>query len=400
MYKYLKLILDYISYFLANINFYLFIKKLKSDKINKDTNFFLFDEGGYGILCMATKCLKILNKKNKWKLIVAYNPSRHNRELSKIQNNIHFIQIGFKFNKYTENLRLKKKIINNFKKKIEKISYKNVFFYSEFLKEKFNTPPDENFTNEKSGNYGSFKDILKLINNEKNNLITKKINLNLGQDENKIKVAIKIRNKGKKFKEVGGILRDSSDLNHYKSIIEKISKENFQVFIGGDFDSLNCPEWFKQNKNIILKNKNVKNDIYNLYLDTNCEIIVGPMSGATNFNVFTKKNQLIVDSYPIGFTWLNSTMSFRIVEKGLNSIEAIISNSNWPIENDLMTRNLTSNELEKVIYDFVINFDKSKVYGIDPKEIGVDKSHFNFSNAKLSPIWIDIQNRYLKQQNN
>ena len=124
------------------------------------------------------------------------------------------------------------------------------------------------------------------------------------------------------------------------------------------------------------------------------------MSGAVNFNVFTKKNQLIVDSYPIGFTWLNSTMSFRIVEKGLNSIEAIISNSNWPIENDLMTRNLTSNELEKVIYDFVINFDKSKVYGIDPKEFGVNKSHFNFSNAKLSPIWIDIQNRYLKQQNN
>ena len=239
-----------------------------------------------------------------------------------------------------------------------------------------------------------------MIKNEKNNFLTKKINLNLGQDENKIKIALKIRNKGKRFKEVGGILRDSSDLNRYKSIIEKVSRENFQVFVGGDFDFLNCPDWFKQNKNIIFKSKNVNKDLYNLYLDTNCEIIIGPMSGAVNFNVFTKKNQLIVDSYPIGFTWLNSTMSFRIVEKGLNSIEAIISNSNWPIENDLMTRNLTSNELEKVIYDFVINFDKSKVYGIDPKEIGVNKSHFNFSNAKLSPIWIDIQNRYFKQQNN
>ena len=108
MYKYLKLVLNYISYFLANINFYLFIKKLKFDKIDKNTNFFLFDEGGYGILCMATECLKILNKKNKWKLIVAYNPSRHNRELSKIQKNIHFIQTGFKFNQYSENLKLKK----------------------------------------------------------------------------------------------------------------------------------------------------------------------------------------------------------------------------------------------------------------------------------------------------
>ena len=104
MYKYLKLVLNYISYFLANINFYLFIKKLKFDKIDKNTNF-LFDEGGYGILCMATECLKILNKKNKWKLIVAYNPSRHNRELSKIQENIHFIQTGFKFNQYSENLK-------------------------------------------------------------------------------------------------------------------------------------------------------------------------------------------------------------------------------------------------------------------------------------------------------
>ena len=47
MYKYLKLVLNYISYFLANINFYLFIKKLKFDKIDKNTNFFLFDEGGY-----------------------------------------------------------------------------------------------------------------------------------------------------------------------------------------------------------------------------------------------------------------------------------------------------------------------------------------------------------------
>ena len=139
MYKYLKLVLNYISYFLANINFYLFIKKLKFDKIDKNTNFFLFDEGGYGILCMTAECLKILNKKNKWKLIVAYNPSRHNRELSKIQKNIHFIQTGFKFNQYSENLRLKKKIMINFKKKIEKISYKNIFFYSEFLKNKFNT---------------------------------------------------------------------------------------------------------------------------------------------------------------------------------------------------------------------------------------------------------------------
>ena len=92
-------------------------------------------------------------------------------------------------------------------------------------------------------------------------------------------------------------------------------------------------------------------------------------------------------------------MSFRIVEKGLNSIEAIISNSNWPIENDLMTRNLTSNELEKVIYDFVIHFDKSKVYGIDPKEIGVNKSHFNFSNANYHQYGltfkIDILNKVI-----
>ena len=99
------------------------------------------------------------------------------------------------------------------------------------MKNKFNTPIDENFTNEKLGKYGSFKDILELIKNEKNNFLTKKINLNLGQDENKIKIALKIRNKGKRFKEVGGILRDSSDLNRYKSIIEKVSRENFPYLL-------------------------------------------------------------------------------------------------------------------------------------------------------------------------
>ena len=70
-----------------------------------------------------------------------------------------------------------------------------------------------------------------MIKNEKNSFLTKKINLNLGQDENKIKIALKIRNKGKRFKEVGGILRDSSDLNHYKSIIEKVSKRIFKYLL-------------------------------------------------------------------------------------------------------------------------------------------------------------------------
>ena len=63
MVKYIKLLLDYISYFLAKINSYFFIKKLEFKKIDRDTNFFLFHEGGHGILCQVIQCLKILNKK-------------------------------------------------------------------------------------------------------------------------------------------------------------------------------------------------------------------------------------------------------------------------------------------------------------------------------------------------
>ena len=53
--------------------------------------------------------------------------------------------------------------------------------------------------------------------------------------------------------------------------------------------------------------------------------------------------------------------------------------------------------------EFAIEQHSSFLKVISKEELGPttqNKSHFNFSNAKLSPIWIDIQNRYLKQQNN
>lgn len=399
MVKYIKLLLDYISYFLAKINSYFFIKKLEFKKIDRDTNFFLFHEGGHGILCQVIQCLKILNKNKKWKIIVAYNPARHNRELYRIVPNIEFIQVGFYFSRYSENVDFKIKLMKKLKEEIYKMNFKNVYFCDVFLKKEFKTPINENFTNETPGYFGSFKNIFDLIKNEKNLILSKKINLNLGQDKNKIKIAIKIRNKGEKMKEIGGYKRDSSNLNVYKNIIEKMAKENFEIFIGGDFQFNDSSAWLKDNKNIFFKKKKLNHDLYNLYLDTDCDIVIGPMSGATNFNVFNKKNQLIIDSYPIGFTWLNSTISFKIVENGFNSINEMISNVNWPIKNNLKTRNLNSDELESVIYDFVINFNRSKIYGTDPKELGINDSHFNSSNAKLSPIWIDIQNRYFKQTN-
>lgn len=349
MNKYIKLLLDYISYFLAKINSYFFIKKLETYKLDKDTNFFLFHEGGHGILCQVIQCLKILNKNKKWKIIVAYNPDRHNRELYRIVPNIEFIQVCFYFSRYLDNVNYKMKLMKKLKDKINDMKFENVFFCDAFLKKEFKTGINENFTNETPGYFGSFKNIFDLIKNERNLILSKKINLNLGQDKNKIKIAIKIRNKGERFKEIGGYKRDTSNLNVYKNVIEKMANENFEIFIGGDFKFNDRSSWLKNNKNIFSKKNNLNTDLYNLYLDTNCDIVIGPMSGATNFNVFNKRNQLIIDSYPIGFTWLNSTISFKIVEDGFNNINEMISNMNWPIENSLKTRNLNSEELESVI---------------------------------------------------
>ena len=101
----------------------------------------------------------------------------------------------------------------------------------------------------------------------------------------------------------------------------------YEIHIYGD-ELKQLPKWFNDiEKNIFYLNKSSENrDQYNIRCGLTCDFYIGPSSGASSWKyIFHRKPQLIIDSYPLGWGFFNSVISFKIIEnfnytKSLNEI--------------------------------------------------------------------------------
>lgn len=346
-------------------------------------------EGGFGVFNSFFKIIEI-NENSNCIIIILYNSRRHNKFLSKFINNknywINIRLFDFFLGGYSIIFR---KLFAKLIKNILGLFSKEVYLQDEYLNYYFKT----DIFDSKDSNF--WPDYLVhhkfLINNNYINTNTPKIKfpVYISNKNYYKKINLKIRNKNFGSQ---SIQRNSSALENYILALKNLVQMDCLVFISGELD-LKYIENFDlfRHKNIkIIQNINKKLDIYS-YLKSDCTI--GPFSGSTNFNTIHYKPQLILDCYPIGHSWLNSTMAYKMVKTNKTELKQLLGRTSFPINENLNLRNCNKFEINEIILDYINNFKKDSVYGLTNKEIKINKTcHFTLTGSKISKKWYQLNN--------
>lgn len=352
-------------------------------------------DGGFGIFNSIFKILEI-NEKSNCIIFVLYNPCRHNKFLGEFVSYktywINTLLFDFFFRKYSLTV---KRLFAKLLKKILKFFSKEVYLINEYLNYYFKTNTSIFGSKDKS----VWPDYLVhhkfLISNNYIKTEVPKIKLPSYIPKKNYYKTINLKIK-KATSGIESIYRNSSNIQEYSLVIKNLVEMDCFVFISGEIDVkiLNYQNIFKHKNIKINEKKDRKLDIY-AYLNSDCTI--GPHSGSTNFNTIHYKPQLILDAYPIGHSWLNSTMAYKMVETNQTKFKQLLGRTRFPIKENLKVRNCNGFEINEIVLNYINNFNYNFVYGLSSEDLKIKEiCHFSLTGSKISDKWYELNKKILK----
>ena len=209
-----------------------------------------------------------------------------------------------------------------------------------------------------------------------------------------------LRGKGKKFQNNRFIdqVRDSRDIEDYKSTIECLVDKNFQVFLTGEL--FNLPSWIKNMNDSVIYNEktNLNIDDYNLFVLMNSEIFIGGSSGPPTFNIISNCKTLLLETCHLGIAYLDTVVSYpKIKFNNLNDLKEIFLRGPYEdqylesIFNKVLVERLSSKELQLITNEFIDNYDNDNFWKTT-KTLGITKGHLFDFDAKISNTWLKLNN--------
>ena len=114
---------------------------------------------------------------------------------------------------------------------------------------------------------------------------------------------------------------------------------------------------------------------------------------------FHNKPQLIIDSYPIGWGFYNSVISFKIVIKHnfIKSVDELLDDQIYLLRKPpFQTRNTNEDEKNLIINNFIKSISNKTDEILDPKDLNLSKDHpLLWSNSLISKSWYNLQKNNL-----
>jgi hypothetical protein len=396
----------FIIYLSLLIVFLKVIKILVLIFFNKKKSFFLQEEGGFGHTITSPIYLDSILK-NEWILIFCYTARRHNKAINyAFDNKILFLdcspfylEIDLKYRLLICNI-IKKLSTLFFNIKIESIMEK-LFNYS-YISEK---------DNEYSKRFESriWPHILKNKNNYiLNDNLKKKFN-SFSKNSNKKykgKICFFVRNRMPQFKninlndllyvdDISSILRESRNIEDYKFTITELIKENWQVYISGDF--IEEPKWFNDfNNDLIFSSKiDLPKKLYNFLVGFYSDVIIGPASGGSLYNLFNFKKSLLLETSEVGCGYPYSMVSYPniLFNSKKEFIEIMVNKAfdwdkNFYLDRERI-RPLNFKQITEICIEFVNNCHLDD-YGVNPYDLGIKEGPLIVTRSRFSKKWLEI----------
>ena len=260
-----------------------------------------------------SRSFKRIYKSEDWILIFGYHARRHNYLTKNFYgNNFYWLNFG------------KLESISLIKESYKQLAFSILELYFKFKKIKFNyyvkfidsydnfdqSKIDQKFNKDNllMHEYNAYKVFFKKNNLQKNfiNEIQKNYFINLN---NKKKCGFAFKKKSDNFYVNQ---RSTDNIENYKKSFFTLVEMGYEIHIYGD-KLEKIPKWFNDiEKNIFYLNKSKENrDQYNIRCGLTCDFFIGPSSGASSWKyIFHNKPQLIIDSFPLGWGFFNSIISF------------------------------------------------------------------------------------------
>ena len=396
--KYVKELLYLFSFIISLISILNLILKINF----KNKQVFLQPEGGFAHTILSPEVLKRIYNSEDWILIFAYHARRHNYLTKNLYGkNFYWLNLG-----KLESINFIKDSYKNLAFSILELYLKlnkiNFTYYVNFIDSYDNF--DQSKINKKFNKenmlmheYNAYKIFLKsdLTDKESFAYIKKNYFLNLSEKK-KCGFAFK---KGSEHFYTDE--RSTDDLENYKKSFFSLVDMGYEIHIYGD-ELKQLPKWFNDiEKNIFYLNKSSENrDQYNIRCGLTCDFYIGPSSGASSWKyIFHRKPQLIIDSYPLGWGFFNSVISFKIIENFnyTKSLNEILNQKIYILEKPPYdSRNTNEDEKHQIITNFAKNIDNLQCEITNPKDLSLSKDHpLLWSNSFISKSWYNIQKNIL-----
>ena len=389
-----------ISFIVSLINLIFFL--IKVDIKNKKV--FLQPEGGFAHTVLTPEVLKRLYPKNEWLIVFGHDPKRHNKFIKDLYlNNFYWLDLSLNINKLShikDYYKNKVFLILEYYLKIKKIDYA---YYVDFIQKYENF--DKKKINQKFNKenllmheYNAYKIFSNCEIKSKDDLINeniKKLNLNFNQRK---KCGFGYKKKNIHFYTNQ---RSTDDINNYKKSFFSLVENGYDIYLYGD-EINNLPIWFGEiEKNIFHQKKlKISKNKFNFWSGLICDCFIGPSSGASSWKyIFHNKPQLIIDSYPIGWGFYNSVISFKIVIKHnfIKSVDELLDDQIYLLRKPpFQTRNTNEDEKNLIINNFIKSISNKTDEILDPKDLNLSKDHpLLWSNSLISKSWYNLQKNNL-----
>ena len=293
-------------------------------KVNfKNKVIFLQPEGGFGHTITTPEVLKRIYKKLDWCVIFGYDIKRHNFLTKKLYTeHFYWLELSIPLKKISlidekyKNLIFKILAYYLYLKKIKFLYYVDfISKYNNFHLKKIN--PKFNKEGMLMHEYNAYKIFTE------NKIVTKDLfskNIHNFYINKNIKKKCGIGFKAKNFHHNFSNERSLDDLNNYKKSFLWLVQQGWEIYLYGD-KIKEIPKWFSEiESNIFYQKKSgLTHDEFNLKCGLICDCFIGPSSGVSSWkHIFHSKPQLIIDSYPIGWGYFNSVISFKFILKHNN----------------------------------------------------------------------------------
>lgn len=402
--KIFKKILQLLSFVYSLVNLLILILKVDF----KNRTVFLQPEGGFAHTILSPEVLKRIYKKSTWCIIFGYEIRRHNY-LTKNLYEGHFFWL-----KLSVPLKKISVIDQRYKDIIFKVlaCYLNLkkikfLYYTDFISKYDNLHLKKIHSNfNKEGMLMHEYNAYKIFNQSKyvpEELFSQKIKNFYLNKTTKKKCGIAFKNKSPNHNYTNE--RSSDDLQNYKKSFFWLVQQGWEIYLYGD-EILKIPEWFKEIESSIFyqKKSGLKRDEFNLKCGLICDCFIGPSSGASSWKyIFHNKPQLIIDSYPIGWGYFNSVVSFKFISKHnkLKYLSEILDDKIYILKKPpFLSRYSNENEKYLIIKNFIKNLENLDNETIKPGDLKLYHDHpLVWSKTLISKTWFDMQNQLLVKNN-
>jgi len=139
------------------------------------------------------------------------------------------------------------------------------------------------------------------------------------------------------------IMKNNGKLEDYYVSIKYLLRQNFNIFITGEYENSEILNELITSNQIFTSNKyNCKKDIFDFFFSSFCKFNISAVSGGNTIPTFSNKFIYIPNSYPLTFTWPNSLILYKnvnlidgnVTKYNKNLIEKLDPNLNCHNSND------------------------------------------------------------------